>query len=85
MAQEKTKQNKKRTLLAEVVSNKMLKTVVVKVERVKLHPLYHKRMRLTRKFKAETGGKSYQVGDRVRIEECRPLSRDKRWRVLGKI
>ncbi len=64
-----------------VVSDKMEKTVVVRVERVFRHPLYQKIMRVAKKFKAhdEIGCK---VGDRVEIMETRPLSKDKRWRVV---
>ncbi len=64
-----------------VVSDKMAKTVVVRVERVYRHPLYQKTMRVSKKFKAhdEIGCK---VGDRVEIMETRPLSKDKCWRVV---
>jgi len=84
MEQTNQKQNKKRNLVGTVVSNKMAKTVVVKIDRVVMHPLYRKRIKVSKKFKADTGSGAYQVGDRVRVIECRPLSRDKRWRVIGK-
>jgi len=84
MDQAKLKQNKKRSLIGQVVSNKMAKTVVVSIERVVMHPLYRKRRHVNKRLKADTGSKTYQVGDRVSIEECRPLSHDKRWRVTGK-
>lgn len=65
-----------------VVSNKMKKTVVVEVERVFRHPLYSKVMRSAETFKAHDELGQCQVGDKVKIMECRPLSREKCWRVL---
>lgn len=64
-----------------VVSDKMDKTVVVEVKRLVSHPLYHKIIRRRKKFKAHDPENTCQVGDKVVIEETRPLSRDKRWRV----
>lgn len=72
----------RRTILGTVVSDKMDKTVVVAVERRKKHRLYHKVMTLTTRFKAHDETNSAKLGDTVRIEESRPISRDKRWRVL---
>lgn len=69
----------------EVVSAKMQKTVVVKVERVFRHPLYQKVMRASSKFKAHDELGQCRVGDRVEIMETRPISRDKRWRVVRRI
>lgn len=65
-----------------VVSDKMQKTVVVKVERVYRHPLYQKVMKVAKKFKAHDELNECKVGDRVEIMETRPMSRDKRWRVV---
>ena len=65
-----------------VVSDKMDKTVVVSVERLRRHPIYKRVVRLSSKFKAHDEENSARVGDTVRIEESRPLSRDKRWRVV---
>jgi small subunit ribosomal protein S17 len=65
-----------------VISDKMDKTVVVSVERVVRHPLYGKTVRRTVKFKAHDENNECRVGDRVRIMETRPLSKDKRWRVM---
>lgn len=65
--------------VGRVVSDKMEKTVVVAVDYVRLHPLYGKRMRRTSKFFAHDEHGNCKVGDIVRIEECRPLSRRKRW------
>ena len=64
-----------------VVSNKMEKTVVVAVESRMRHPLYGRIVRRTKKFKAHDETNEYGVGDVVEIIECRPLSKDKTWRV----
>lgn len=66
---------------AVVVSNKMQKTVVVEVQRLVMHPLYHKYLRRRSRFMAHDEKGECQVGDRVLIQECRPLSRHKRWTV----
>lgn len=65
-----------------VVSDKMQKTLVVKVIRIKFHPLYKKRYRLHKKFKVHDEENKAKVGDKVVFEECRPLSKDKRWRLI---
>lgn len=72
----------RRVLQGTVVGDKMDKTIVVAVERKKKHRLYHKIMSLTVKFKAHDEKNECNLGDLVRIEECRPLSRDKRWRLI---
>jgi small subunit ribosomal protein S17 len=71
-----------RVIQGTVVSDKMDKTVVVTVERRKKHRLYHKVMTLTQRYKAHDGENACRLGDVVRIEESRPMSRDKRWRVI---
>ncbi|NNJ09436.1 30S ribosomal protein S17 [Chloroflexales bacterium ZM16-3] len=68
--------------VGRVVSDKMDKTVVVAVDYLKPHPLYRKIIRKTNKFHAHDEENSCKVGDTVRIEESRPLSRTKRWRVI---
>ncbi len=70
---------RRRTLVGEVVSDKMDKTVVVRVERTRRHPLYGKVIKITKRFKAHDEEKRCHVGDIVRIIESRPLSREKRW------
>lgn len=65
----------------KVVSDKMDKTVVVAVESRVRHPLYGRIMRRTKKFKAHDENNEFHVGDTVEIVECRPLSKDKTWRV----
>ena len=74
-----------RTLRGTVSSNKMEKTVVVKVERVKEHPIYRKKYTVTTNFKAHDADNSCEIGDLVEIIESRPISRDKRWIVERKI
>lgn len=64
-----------------VVSDKMQKTVIVVVQDLKPHPLYKKVVRATRRFKVHDEEGTCHVGDRVRIMETRPLSKEKRWRV----
>ncbi len=75
-------QGKRRTKVGRVVSDKMDKTVVVSVERLRRHPPYKRVVRLTSTFKAHDEENAARIGDTVRIEESRPLSRDKRWRVV---
>ncbi len=65
-----------------VVSNKMDKTVVVRIDRSKRHRLYGKTMHLTQRYKAHDENNECRLGDVVRIAETRPLSREKRWRVV---
>jgi small subunit ribosomal protein S17 len=66
-------------MVGRVASNKMDKTVVVVVETLRRHPLYGKVMRRRKKFKAHDADNACQIGDLVRIEESRPLSKEKRW------
>ena len=65
-----------------VVSNKMDKTVVVAIETKRVHPLYKKAIKVTKKYKAHDENNNCKVGDKVKIIETRPLSREKRWRVM---
>src|SRR5437867_9696647 len=75
-------QNKRKTKAGRVVSDKMDKTIVVSIERLARHPLYKRVVRLTSKFKAHDEANEARVGDTVLIEESRPLSATKRWRLL---
>jgi small subunit ribosomal protein S17 len=68
--------------VGRVVSDKMDKTIVVSVERLSRHPLYKRVIRLTTKFKAHDERNEARIGDTVRIEESRPLSATKRWRLV---
>jgi len=73
----------KRILQGVVVSDKQEKTVVVKVERRFTHPLLKKTVRRSKNYHAHDEGKAYKVGDLVSIQESRPVSKLKRWTVLG--
>lgn len=73
----------KRILRGEVVSDVNTKTVTVSVERRFKHPLLGKIVRRTKKYQAHDEADEWKVGDKVRIEECRPLSKSKSWRVIG--
>jgi small subunit ribosomal protein S17 len=75
-------QGKRRTKVGRVVSDKMDRTVVVSVERLRRHAIYKRVVRLSSKFKAHDEENSARVGDTVRIEESRPISREKRWTVV---
>jgi len=77
-----TERSLRKTRIGQVVSDKMDKTVVVAVERLVQHPLYNKTIRRTERYKAHDEANECQTGDKVRIMETRPLSRDKRWRVV---
>jgi small subunit ribosomal protein S17 len=75
-------QNKRKTKVGRVVSDKMDKTIVVSVERLARHPLYKRVIRLTTKFKAHDELNDAHTGDTVIIEESRPLSATKRWKLV---
>mgnify|MGYP000564837547 CR=1 FL=1 len=72
----------KRVLTGTVVSDKTDKTVVVKVERKVKHPLYGKIIRRSKKYHAHDEGNAFKTGEVVRIEECAPISKTKRWTVV---
>jgi small subunit ribosomal protein S17 len=72
----------RKILYGKVVSNKMDKTVVVKVETLVRHPLYQRIIRRNKKFKAHDEENTCRIGDRVKMMETRPLSKEKRWRVI---
>ena len=74
--------SKRKTRVGIVVSDKMDKTCVVAVERLVRHPLYGRTIRRTVRLKAHDENNECRVGDRVRVMETRPLSREKRWRVV---
>ena len=75
----------KKKLEGQVVSDKMDKTVVVLVTTIKTHPKYGKQFKASKKYKAHDEKNEYKVGDQVLLQACRPLSRDKRWRVIKKV
>jgi len=73
----------RRVLQGVVVSDKMDKTIVVKVERKVKHPLYKKFIRRSKKYAAHDEGNAAKIGDVVKIRECRPLSKLKSWEVIA--
>lgn len=75
--------NRRKTKVGIVVSDKMDKTIVVAVENFVRHSLYGKAVKTTKKFKAHDENNECQMGDKVRIMETRPLSKDKRWRLVN--
>ncbi|WCK54771.1 30S ribosomal protein S17 [Aneurinibacillus sp. Ricciae_BoGa-3] len=74
--------NNRKVVLGRVVSDKMDKTIVVLVETYKNHPLYGKRVKYSKKFKAHDEQNVAKIGDLVKIMETRPLSKDKRFRLV---
>ena len=76
------KRNLRKTLIGTVESNKMDKTIVVKVETSVRHPIYKKTIKRTYKLKAHDEENVCQIGDKVKVMETRPLSKDKRWRLV---
>ncbi len=72
----------KRTFKGVVVSDKMNKTVVVAVKILKTHPRYKKRYVVVKRYKVHDEKNGCQVGDKVVVQECRPISKEKRWRVV---
>ncbi|SHK27445.1 30S ribosomal protein S17 [Tepidibacter formicigenes] len=73
---------RRKVRIGRVVSDKMEKTIVVAVEEFVRHPLYGKAVKRTKKFKAHDEQNACRIGDRVKIMETRPLSKDKRWRLV---
>ena len=63
----------------------MPKTAVVLVQRIKEHKKYKRRYKVQKKYKADTGEKNYNIGDIVLIEECRPISKEKKWKIINKL
>lgn len=76
---------KKRQLVGKIVSEKMKQTVVVESISVKRHRKYKKFYRVTRQFQAHDENSEYHVGDMVALEESRPMSKKKRWKVISKL
>ncbi|MDP9351991.1 MAG: 30S ribosomal protein S17 [Chloroflexota bacterium] len=76
-------QGRRQVKTGQVVSDKMDKTIVVSVEYLKKHPIYHKTVRRSSRFHAHDEGNEAKIGDTVRIVETRPLSKLKRWRLLN--
>ncbi len=77
-----SERNARKVQIGKVVSDKMDKTIVVAVETYKKHDLYHKRIKYTKKFKAHDENNEAKIGDIVKVMETRPLSKDKRFRLV---
>jgi len=75
----------KKELTGIIVSDKMQKTVVVKVERIKEHPKYKRRYKVHKGYKAHVETDEYKTGDKVVIRESKPMSKDKNWEVIAKL
>ncbi|OGM89604.1 30S ribosomal protein S17 [Candidatus Wolfebacteria bacterium RBG_13_41_7] len=75
----------KRTLQGIVVSDKMEKTRVIAITRLKKHPRYLKYYKITKNFKAHDEKNEYKTGDKVLIQETKPMSKDKRWKIIERI
>jgi len=82
--QKQEKEIKKRKMDGIVIGDKINKTIIVAVSRVKIHPKYKKRYKVSRKYKVHDPKDKFKVNDKVSIVACRPLSKDKRWRVIYK-
>ena len=82
MSEEATEQKAQRKVVGRVVSDKMDKTVSVAIERLVKHPVYGKYIRRTSKFMAHDENNECKTGDRVAISECRPIAKNKSWRVV---
>lgn len=78
----KKERSKRKTKIATVISNKMKKTIVVRVDRLTRHQKYPRVIRGATKFKVHDEQNQAKVGDKVRIMETRPLSKEKRWRLI---
>ncbi len=72
----------RRVMQGEVVSDKVNKTIVVRIDRSYAHPLLKKTIQQSRRYSAHDPENKYKIGDVVRIEECRPVSKRKRWQVV---
>ena len=80
--EERNYRNYRKTRIGEVVSDKMDKTIVVAIKENEKHPLYGKVMKRTYKLKAHDENNTCGIGDKVKVMETRPLSKDKRWRLV---
>lgn len=80
---EQTKRNERKVRVGKVVSDKMQKTIVVAIEELVQHKLYKKAVKRTVKFKVHDENEEAHIGDRVSIMETRPLSKEKRWRLVS--
>lgn len=82
MDEQKTVKQKRKTYIGQVVSDKMMKTIVIEINTRKLHRLYKKYVVKTKRLKAHDENNEAKIGDTVEVIECRPLSKDKHWRLV---
>lgn len=81
----KSKLTTKRCFQGVVVSVKQTKTITVKVDRIKIHPIYKKRFVISKKYAVHDSKQQYKLGDKVKFVDCRPISKNKKWRVIYKV
>ncbi|MCK5084636.1 MAG: 30S ribosomal protein S17 [Candidatus Pacebacteria bacterium] len=79
MNKDNKEKNNTKGKIGIVVSDKMDKTVVVKVDRLKMHPIYRKKYKISKKYKAHDAENKFKIGDKVKIIEVKPISREKKW------
>ena len=79
----KEKKSAKKGKVGVVVSDKMDKTVVVRIDRLKMHPKYKKKYKVSKKYKAHDAENKFKIGDKVEIIETKPISKDKKWVARG--
>ena len=82
MSEKETRKVIKKTFGGIVVGDKMDKTIIVKVVTSKIHPLYKKHFKVSKSYKVHDSRNKFHTGDKVDFIECRPLSKDKRWKVI---
>ena len=73
------------TKIGTVISDKSDKTVTVLVDRIKEHPIYKKKFKVSKKYQADDAANQYKIGDKVKIESCRPISKRKTFKVIEKV
>jgi len=79
MNKDNNEKNNTKGKIGIVVSDKMDKTVVVKIDRLKMHPIYRKKYKVSKKYKAHDAENKFKIGDKVKIVEVKPISKEKKW------
>ncbi len=79
MNKDNKEKNNTKGKIGIVVSDKMDKTVVVKIDRLKMHPIYRKKYKISKKYKAHDAENKFKIGDKVKIIEVKPMSKEKKW------
>ncbi|MCK4525290.1 MAG: 30S ribosomal protein S17 [Candidatus Andersenbacteria bacterium] len=83
MNKDNKEKNNTKGKIGIVVSDKMDKTVVVKIDRLKMHPIYRKKYKISKKYKAHDAENKFKIGDKVKIIEVKPMSKEKKWIAKG--